>query len=319
MFLTKENVKKTKGPFSVKAVVVLVDEMTEVMTNSNFRLTQQIQDSIGSIARLGRAGACHIVLATQRPSSNVINADLKGNLQQGVLLGDFDASASTLIFDEDISHMSKPEIKGRGYIKSGKEITEFQSYWTEREKDFVLKDMSKVPKLPEEAHDVHQAETKENNGEVDEQKTRSRSKINENEDEERERREIMESMRKQREEHMRKRMEDDMSHGTTSDLPQEQRLPVDDVEKTVPQREEVPLGAGSGQQTPGTPIRTKLNLHKHAVQQPEMAVPPGEVRLGKPRPQETTKEPQECPPGEVRLGKPKLGVPGSENMQGGAR
>lgn len=76
---------------------------------------------------------------TQRPSSNVINSDLKNNIQMGCLLGDFDSGASALIFDKDVSAMSKPEIKGRGFIKSGKEIYEFQSYWTEKDKDFIKK------------------------------------------------------------------------------------------------------------------------------------------------------------------------------------
>ena len=149
MIITKESIQKTTDTFRPKAFICLVDEMSEVMNSTNFKLVSSIQNNIGSIARLGRAAACHLVLATQRPSSNVINADLKNNIQCGVLLGDFDASASTLIFDEDISARSKPEIKGRGYIKSGKEITEFQSFWTEKEKDFVKKDLSKAPKLPD--------------------------------------------------------------------------------------------------------------------------------------------------------------------------
>ena len=137
MKLTKENIVKTVGEYQPKAIVVMVDEMTEVMTGSNYKVISKIQDNIGSIARLGRAAGCHLVLATQRPSSNVINADLKNNIQQSVLLGDFDSGISSLVFDEDISHMSKPEIKGRAFLKNGKEITEFQSYWTVPKEDFV--------------------------------------------------------------------------------------------------------------------------------------------------------------------------------------
>lgn len=139
MILTKENIQKTKGKFQPKAILILCDEMSEVMNDSNYKMVNSISNSLGSIARLGRAAGVHLCLATQRPSSNVINADLKNNIQMSCLLGDFDTGASSLLFDKDISYLSKPEIKGRGFLKSGKEIYEFQSFWTEKEKDFILR------------------------------------------------------------------------------------------------------------------------------------------------------------------------------------
>lgn len=149
MKITKNDIKQIKGEYEPKAMICIVDEMSEVMSGGKggFKLVSSIQTNLGSIARLGRAAGCGLVLATQRPSANVIDADLKNNIQMGCLLGDFDASASTLIFDEDISNRAKPQIKGRGFIKSGKEIYEFQSFWTEKEKHFVEKDMSQLPIL----------------------------------------------------------------------------------------------------------------------------------------------------------------------------
>ena len=146
MKLTRENFVKTKGIYKPKAILVEIDEMGEIMSGSNYKLVSSIQESIGSIARLGRAAGVHLCLATQRPSSNVINADLKNNIQQGVILGEFDSSASSLIFDEDVSNLSKPEIKGRGFVKSGKDIAEFQSYWTDPKKDFVYVETKEEPK-----------------------------------------------------------------------------------------------------------------------------------------------------------------------------
>lgn len=139
MKINSGNIKKLKKGYKPKAILILVDELSEVMNSNDFKMVNSIQSSLGSIARLGRAAGVSLGLATQRPSSNVINADLKNNIQMGCLLGDFDSGASTLIFDKDVSNMSKPEIKGRGFIKSGKEIFEFQSYWTTK-KDFELKE-----------------------------------------------------------------------------------------------------------------------------------------------------------------------------------
>lgn len=158
MILKKGDITRSKGIFKPKAVIFMVDEMNEVMMGTggkSFQMVSNIQDGLGSIARLGRAAGCHLVLATQRPSSNVINSDMKNNIQQSVLLGDFDSNSSTLIFDSDISHMAKPSIKGRGFIKNSNEIVEFQSYYAE------------VDKILTENHGVMEEsleETKDNHG-----------------------------------------------------------------------------------------------------------------------------------------------------------
>ena len=80
--------------------------------------------------------AVHLCLACQRASGSTINSDLKNNIQMCCLLGQFDDAASSLMFDKDISNLSKPWIKGRGFIQSGNEIIETQTYWTQPEKDW---------------------------------------------------------------------------------------------------------------------------------------------------------------------------------------
>lgn len=145
--LEKNKIRIIKQKFNPKAILILIDELSEIVNDKDYRCVSDIQNYLGSIARLGRAAGVHLCLATQRPSGNVINADLKNNIQMGMLLGDFDSAGSALVFDEDISDISKPEIKGRGYIKSGKEIIEFQSYWTEKEKDFQIKSEVKEKEL----------------------------------------------------------------------------------------------------------------------------------------------------------------------------
>ena len=71
------------------------------MTSDDYKSVDQIKYCLGSIARLGRAAACHLALACQRASGNTISSDLMNNIQQAILLGDFDAGASQLVFDKD--------------------------------------------------------------------------------------------------------------------------------------------------------------------------------------------------------------------------
>lgn len=144
MKLTKQNcykkenivIEKTTGTFKPKAIIVVIDELTEIMETNDYKSQSAISDSISSIARLGRAAGCHLCLATQRPSGNVISSDLKNNIGMSTLLGDFGSSESTLVFDDDVSDLAKPEIKGRGFIKNGQNIIEYQSFWVD---DFKFK------------------------------------------------------------------------------------------------------------------------------------------------------------------------------------
>ena len=60
------------------------------------------------------------------------------------LLGGFDDGASTLMFEKDISNQCKPEIKGRGFVGSGNEIIETQTYYTQPELDWVFDENQKL-------------------------------------------------------------------------------------------------------------------------------------------------------------------------------
>ena len=53
-----------------------------------------------------------------------------------VLLGSFDSGASTLMFEKDISNLAKPEIKGRGFVGTGNDVIETQTYFTQPHLDW---------------------------------------------------------------------------------------------------------------------------------------------------------------------------------------
>lgn len=114
------------------------------MNSDNYKAVDAIKQALGSIARLGRAAAVHLALACQRASGGTISSDLKNNIQMSVLLGGFDSGASTLMFEKDISNLAKPEIKGRGFIQSGNEIIETQTYFTRPESDWVFDETLKA-------------------------------------------------------------------------------------------------------------------------------------------------------------------------------
>ena len=58
-------------------IVIIVDEYMEMM----FQAPKETEDWIAHLARLSRAAGIHLVLATQRPTSNIITSSIKANIQ----------------------------------------------------------------------------------------------------------------------------------------------------------------------------------------------------------------------------------------------
>lgn len=138
------SIEKFTRPYVPKAKVVICDELAVIMKGSDYRAINTISEKMSNIARLGRAAAFHLALCCQRASSDVINKDLENNIYQKILLGDFDSSASGIMFDKDIAHLAKGHIKGRAFMSSTGDLKELQTYWTEQDKDFDFKEEVKA-------------------------------------------------------------------------------------------------------------------------------------------------------------------------------
>lgn len=138
------SIEEFTRPYIPKAKVVICDELAVIMKGSDYRAINTISEKMSNIARLGRAAAFHLALCCQRASSDVINKDLENNIYQKILLGDFDSSASGIMFDKDIAHLAKGHIKGRAFMSSTGDLKELQTYWTEQKKDFDFKEEVKA-------------------------------------------------------------------------------------------------------------------------------------------------------------------------------
>jgi len=107
-------------------IVLIVDELAELM---NTPLRKELEENIMSIAQKARAAGIHLVLATQRPSVDVITGTIKANLSSRISFALKTARDSNIILDE----MGAETLLGRGdmlYSPLGQDVPKrIQGAW----------------------------------------------------------------------------------------------------------------------------------------------------------------------------------------------
>lgn len=77
-------------------IVIIIDELANLMQSS---VAGEIENKISSIAALARAAGIHLIVATQRPSADVITGTIKANLTSRIAFRVGDQSNSRIILD----------------------------------------------------------------------------------------------------------------------------------------------------------------------------------------------------------------------------
>ena len=84
------------GEPTMPQVVIVIDELADLMMIAS----KEVEESICRVAQMGRAAGMHLVIATQRPSADVITGLMKANIPSRIAFAVSSAMESRIILDQ---------------------------------------------------------------------------------------------------------------------------------------------------------------------------------------------------------------------------
>ena len=108
-------------PKKLPFIIIIVDEMADLMMVAG----KEIEACIQRLAQMARAAGIHLIMATQRPSVDVITGTIKANFPTRISFHNFKNYRTTL------GEMGAEQLLGMGdmlYMANGGKITEYMDH-----------------------------------------------------------------------------------------------------------------------------------------------------------------------------------------------
>jgi S-DNA-T family DNA segregation ATPase FtsK/SpoIIIE len=113
-----------EDPDILPYIVIIVDEVADIMA----AVGKEVEPAINRLAALSRAVGIHLILATQRPSVDVITGTIKSNIPGRIAFKVSQANDSRTILDSP----GAEELLGKGdmlFLREGSQLTRAQGAW----------------------------------------------------------------------------------------------------------------------------------------------------------------------------------------------
>jgi len=148
-------------------IVVVIDELADLMFQSH----QDVEKNIIRLAQLARATGIHLVIATQRPSVNVITGLIKANIPSRIsfaVASQIDSrtilvmvGAEKLLGEGDMLYLPVDETKPtriQGAFISDEETRNLVAFWKKQAQPEYDERFLKLPKGKEESDNANEGE-----------------------------------------------------------------------------------------------------------------------------------------------------------------
>ena len=147
--LATYNSRCTEDMPKLPQVVIVIDELADLMIAAS----KEVEESICRVAQMGRAAGMHLIIATQRPSADVITGLMKANIPSRIAFAVSSAMESRIILDQ----AGAEKLVGMGDmlfspVGSGKPIRIQGAFVSDEEREEVIR-FVKEQALPSEASD----------------------------------------------------------------------------------------------------------------------------------------------------------------------